>query len=273
MRPFEVHKYLEQNGFQFHREGSKHRIYRNGKKQITVPRHRTIRNSTTRIIEKFVREAVAAEKGLTDVSAPQENELEIPEAACDDFAGELNNTSLPPSLYEVFRDFVHFCEENCDKAGEYNIRDILIQNGHQLPDWNALINLAKANQDVDVLFDLKDAADSMKITSLGLKTALEEIEAKTAPQEKEEKVEEDFRPARIVANSGETHAQRPKAIIPPLQTPVPRQSFMGYSSPTDASAYSQRQRVYLEVIQILGCLPPSDAQLVLKQAQGFVEMG
>jgi predicted RNA binding protein YcfA (HicA-like mRNA interferase family) len=284
MRPFEVHKYLEANGFHFHREGSKHKIYRCGQKQITVPRHRTIRFSTTRIIEKFVREAQAemqsVVRGRVDSAvrqAVEDNELVVPDSACEDVAGEENCTTLPPGLYEVYRDFIHFCEENSHKAGDLNIRDILIQNGHQLPDWNTLVSAARANQDVAVLFDLQDAIDSMKITSFQLKTAIAEIEQQTAPEKKEfkvqEKPQEDFQAAKIVAQNDQLFSQnqpfaRPRtgAVI----APAPR---VEQSASPAASTFSPRQLAFVEVLQILGRLQPADARLVAQQAVSFVEMG
>lgn len=285
MRPFEVHKYLEANGFHFHREGSKHRIYRFGEKQITVPRHRTIRFSTTRIIEKFVREAQAHAqaqiRGKVDASvrqAVEENELVVPDSACEDVAGEDNQTTLPPGLYEVYKDFIHFCEENSDKAGDYNIRDILIQNGHQLPDWNSLVSAARANQDVAVLFDLQDAIESMKITSVQLKSAIAEIEQQTAPVPKEiemqEESQEDFQAAKVVASGERTYyQQRPRtgAVI----APVARQEGVLHQSPhaPAGASFSPRQLAYMEILQILGRLQQPDARLVAQQVVGFVEMG
>jgi predicted RNA binding protein YcfA (HicA-like mRNA interferase family) len=284
MRPFEVHKYLEANGFHFHREGSKHKIYRCGQKQITVPRHRTIRFSTTRIIEKFVREAQAESQGVirgrVDSSVKQaveENELIVPDSACEDVAGEENCTTLPPGLYEVYRDFIHFCEENSHKAGDLNIRDILIQNGHQLPDWNTLVSAARANQDVAVLFDLQDAIDSMKITSFQLKTAIAEIEQQTAPEKKEIQVQdepqEDFQAAKIVAQNDRPffHSQQP--VRPRTGAVIAPAASRTEPSPAPASSFSPRQLAYMDILQILGRLQQSDARLVAQQVVGFVEMG
>lgn len=284
MKPFELHRFLESNGFAFHREGAKHKIYRNAQnKQITVPRHRTFRGSTVRIIEKYVREAQGIQRP-SDIAAVVEDSLDVPESACEDVAGDENTTRLPPSLYEVYKDFVHFCEENSHRPGEFNIRDILIQNGHQLPDWNSLVNTAKEHQDISVLFDLQDALDSMKIMSHGLSSAIAEIEKQTAPVAKETRMhdepQEDFQAAKIVAH-GERYPYTPHTPKPrtaPVIAPVQRKEYSmepqpAAQPPAPATNLSPRQQAYLDIVNIVSRLEKPDAKLVLQLVEGFVEMG
>jgi predicted RNA binding protein YcfA (HicA-like mRNA interferase family) len=305
MRPFEVHKMLERNGFTFHREGGKHAIYKYGDRKITIPRGRTIKYTTSRIIEKFVRETVAMNKGNLAVVGKNEftdNDLDIPISACDELAGEANYTSLPPSHYQVFRDFLLVCEEKSDQAGELNIRDILIQNGYQLADWNSLVATARENQDISVLFDLQDAVDAMKIPSHSLKIAIAEIEKNTAPVEREvpsmkQDPQEDYQAARVISQGdrlirplAEPLPPRPRMPpIPPVQRDGGENSYdrnyeQVYEQPVPTPApvpppppsqFSPKQQLHMDMIAVIGKsrLTIAEAREVADKVLAFLDMG
>lgn len=286
MRAYEMHRYLRDSGLKFEREGGRHRIYSLGKNKVALPRGKNFRTSTKIIIDKFLKEH-GVNGGSSD---PKEDELIVPETACLNHDFEDNTTSLPPGLYEVYKDFVQFCGSNSDKAGQYEIRDIMLQNGYQLPDWNSLLYTAKQNEDVTVLFDLSDCLELMDIKSQQLQGMLDEMEQRTAPQERkmqDQDQTDDFSAAKVVAH-GEHYQpgfqrSRPTPIIAPVQRSAqsepPQHHPQTYhhevpQAPSySANGYSPRQAAYLEILPILGRLGPADAKLVLQQLNGFVELG
>ncbi len=52
MKSRDMIKSLTQNGFELYRHGSNHDIYKKGKIQITIPRHKEINEETARGIMK-----------------------------------------------------------------------------------------------------------------------------------------------------------------------------------------------------------------------------
>lgn len=285
MQAFEMHRYLKECGLVFEREGGRHRIYRLGKNKLAVPRGKNFRNTTKVIIDRFLKEhgaaAGPASKGV--VQPTGEEELIVPDTACLNRNFEENTTRLPPGLYEVFKDFVAFCEANSSKAGDYEIRDIMLQIGCQLPDWNSLLYEAKRSEDASVLFDLNDCLELMNLKSIQLQQMLAELEEKTAPRPEETSVQEqseDFEAAKVVAH-GERYPYQPHvprsrqgAVIAPVQKPQQMEFSQPWTPPPQpANGYSPRQAAYLEVLPILGRLAPEDAKLVLQQLTGFIDLG
>ena len=54
MKPKELVRKLESVGFQFHRHGGNHDIYRRGKDKETIPRHKEIDERLAKVILKDV---------------------------------------------------------------------------------------------------------------------------------------------------------------------------------------------------------------------------
>jgi predicted RNA binding protein YcfA (HicA-like mRNA interferase family) len=283
-------RYLRDRGFTFEREGGKHRIYRYGNRTVSIPRGKSFKHGTVAIVERFLKQIGSSQSGSASeaISLPAVgDDLMVPESACEPAVVDENTTTLPPGLYEVFKDFVHFCEINSDKAGEYEIRDILMHNGHQLPDWNSLLHMAQRNEDVSVIFDLQDALELMKIKSIQLQTIYNELDRKTAPANPEPSRGEkpgDTQAARFVIRTPERshqpNAERPK----PVSTVPPAAALADVSRPGAtyqlqsqeiryARSLSPKQQAYLEIIQILGRLDADDGRAILQHANGFLEMG
>lgn len=291
MRAYEMDRYLRDRGLVFEREGGKHRIYRYGQRTVSIPRGKSFKHGTIAIVEKFLRQIGASQSTAATEAvslSPEIEDLTVPDSVCEPAVVDENTTSLPPGLYEVFKDFIHFCEINSDKAGEYEIRDILMHNGHQLPDWNSLLHMAQRNEDISVIFDLQDALELMKIKSIQLQTIFNELDRKTAPTSPEPSRGEkqgDTQAARFVIRTPERGYQpsveRPKPVstIPPASTAVAEMPRLGTTyqlqpqETRQARSLSPRQEAYLEIIQILGRLDASDGRAVLQHANGFLEMG
>lgn len=304
MKPYELDRFLRDEGFTFLRFGSKHKIYAYQGARLIVPQGKSVRPSTMSIIRKTIKGIQA--QALSQGKALDE-EFPIPEEACDPIIvkGE-NTTALSETNFQLYSDIVEFCQARMGfEPEQYTLSEVLRFVDKQLYQFNNLVAEAVEKHDLNVLFDLKEALAIVLVSSHQISDAIDDFETLTAPtpvgyvvppkgsevpvqaapppQPKTASFVTDRKrtpmPAPI-APVGATSAPAEVATIsaPPVVETRPAPADFVYPAepapkPAPVRGLSVRQAAVAEIMAVFGRLGPEDTGPVLKQVTSFVEMG
>lgn len=300
MKPYELDRFLRDEGFTFLRFGSKHKIYAYQGARLIVPQGKSVRPSTMNIIRKTIKNIQA--QALSQGKAPDED-FPIPEEACDPIIvkGE-NTTELSEEKFHLYSDIIEFCQARMSYEPEqYTLTEVLRFLDKQLYHFNNLVEEAVAKHDLNVLFDLKEALAIVQVSSHQISDAIDDFETLTAPtpvgytippKGTETQTRTEFsshpKPASFVTDRKRAPMPAPIAPVsafvpaevvsisaPPAVETKPAPATVSVPAPqsTAPRGLSVRQVAVAEIMAIFGRLGPEDTGPVLKQVTGFVEMG
>lgn len=293
MRPVEFDRFIKSNGFAFEREGGKHRIYALQGHTVVVPRGKSIKTGTLSVIKRKIKEIVQAVEAKSEAALQV---IEIPESGCDPaFVKGENTTLLPQDKFEMYAAVIEFCQSKADEDVRYTLRELLLFLDYQLLAFNGLVATAIEKQDLDVLFQLRDALELVQIHSYQINDAILDFENMTAPTEasaQEDIQETPPEPVRFITSARKVAspvipiqpviaspsivasvraevaqvvqpAPSPVAVKPePLPEPAP--------APVLRKGLSVRQIAVAKILAIFGELPDDDTGPVLKQVTDFL---